>query len=87
MAQTFTVNINNMAFNPPSLGITKGDTVIWVNQMQMDHTATADNGEFDSGDIQPNRTFTHTFPTGHTSGPVSYSCTIHDFMTGTVNVT
>jgi hypothetical protein len=87
MANTHTVNINNMAFNPPSLGITKGDTVVWVNQMAMDHTATADNGEFDSDVIPPNGTYTYTFPTGHASGPVPYSCAIHSFMTGTVNVT
>ena len=87
MAQ-FDVIIDNMAFNPASVTIATGDTVKWTNKMAMAHTATADNDEFDSGNIKPNGgTFTHTFPTSHPSGSVPYHCEIHPFMTGTVAVT
>jgi plastocyanin len=84
MAQTHKVDINQMKFIPASVKIAKGDTVEWTNQMTMDHTATADNGEFNSGHIKPGKTFSHVFDT---SGPVPYHCEIHPFMKGTVDVT
>lgn len=86
MAQ-FDVSISGppFAFNPSSVTIKRGDTVKWTNKTTATHTATGDNGEFDSGDILPNvGTFTHTFPT---SGSVPYHCNIHPRMKGTVVVT
>jgi plastocyanin len=84
MAQTQSVTINNMAFNPATVTISVGDTVEWTNQMNMDHTVTPDNGEFpSSGHIKAKAKFSHTFTS---SGSVSYHCEIHPFMKGTVVV-
>ena len=86
MAETYQVGINNMAFNPASLTVKAGDTVVWTNQMGFPHTVAPDNGEFpSSGDIDPNGgTFSHTFSA---AGSVPYHCEIHPFMKGTVIVT
>lgn len=85
MATTHQVSIDDMAFNPDSLSVAAGDTVVWTNKMEnMDHTATADDGSFDSGDIAPNGTFSHTFDT---EGSVPYHCEIHPFMKAKVTVT
>jgi plastocyanin len=81
---THQVSIENMAFNPNSLSVAAGDTVVWTNTMEdMEHTATADDGSFDSGAIATNGTFSHTF---NASGSVPYHCDIHPFMKATVNV-
>jgi plastocyanin len=77
------ISIDDMAFNPDNITIAAGDTVEWTNNMGMTHTATGDSGEFDSGNIAPNKTFSHTFGD---AGTITYHCKIHTFMTGTVEV-
>lgn len=49
----------------------------------MRHTATADDGAFDSGKLSDGQTFSRTFTS---TGPVPYHCEIHRGMTGTVTV-
>ena len=49
--RTHTVTMAGMKFMPASLSVTKGDTVIWVNEDLVPHTATASNAAFDSGAI------------------------------------
>jgi plastocyanin len=81
MAQT-NIDITTMAY-PDNTPLAKGDTVVWTNKMRMPHTVTADNGEFDSGRVAPNKSFSHTFAA---AGQFSYHCEIHPDMTGTVSV-
>jgi plastocyanin len=78
-----TVSIKNMAFSPPALNVAANTTVTWVNNDAITHTVTADDGSFDSGNIAPGSSFTHTF-TG--VGTWSYHCSIHPMMTGSVMV-
>ena len=86
MAKTHAVAIGpeDMAFDPSTLEIAKGDTVQWTNKMGMEHTVSSDDGSsFDSEEIAPNGTFSYTFDT---SGSFPYHCKIHEFMTGTITV-
>jgi len=46
---TTTVDISNHAFNPAQLNVAPGTTVTFVNNDTEPHTATADNGLFDTG--------------------------------------
>src|SRR5918998_3932521 len=46
---TITVDISNHAFNPAQLNVAPGTTVTFVNNDTEPHTATADNGLFDTG--------------------------------------
>lgn len=65
--------------------VAEGDTVHWVNNDPATHTATADNGEFDSGDLGQGDAFDHIF-----NGPprtVSYGCQYHPGMRGAITVT
>ena len=82
VATTHQIEITAMNF-PPNTEIAKGDTVEWTNKMDTVHTVTADNGEFDSGNLAKDASFSHTF---ETAGAVAYHCNIHTFMTGTVTV-
>jgi plastocyanin len=83
MAKTYNIDIVKRAY-PDDTKIAKGDTVVWTNKMGMDHTVTADNGEFDSGAFGEDATFSQTF---NTAGSFPYHCEIHTSMKGKVTVT
>jgi len=72
-----TISIANFAFNPNTITIRQGETVTWVNNDTVAHTVTSDTGLFDSGSIQPGRTYSYTFPN---TGTFNYHCTIHPNM-------
>lgn len=79
-AATARVSIVGFAFNPSTVTINVGDTVIWTAQ-EADHTVTSDNNSFDSSrgteppqTIPLNGTFTHTFTT---VGSFRYFCRVH----------
>jgi plastocyanin len=76
------ISIENGTFNPASVTVMQSGTLLWVNNdNEQVHTVTADNGSFDSGDIQPGGTFSFTF---NTVGPYSYRCKYHKGMEGLV---
>lgn len=77
------VNIRNLAYSPARIEIDAGTTVVWRNNDQVVHTVTSANGSFDSGTIQPGRTWQRKFDQ---PGTYSYLCTPHPFMKGTVIV-
>ncbi|KAG0328848.1 hypothetical protein BGZ99_004336 [Dissophora globulifera] len=76
------VQIINFSFQPQTVTVQPGDTVIWTNSDTTAHTVTTDTTGFDSGNINPGATFSHTFATAAT---VKYHCSIHPFMLGTVD--
>ena len=49
LAATRAVAISDFAFSPRTLTINVGDRVTWTNSDQVAHTATANNGAFDTG--------------------------------------
>jgi plastocyanin len=81
--ETMTVSIKGFAFNPPNATVAPGTTVTWVNDDQAPHTATANNGAFDSGTLQPGQSYSFVFDK---PGTYAYHCAIHPDMTATVTV-
>src|SRR5216683_3243917 len=82
---TSAVTIDNFAFSPSAITVKVGTTVTWTNRDEEPHTVTAADGSFKSGTLAGNtNTFAHTFTT---VGSITYHCTIHPYMTGTVEVT
>lgn len=81
--QAHTVTIQNMQFSPAVLQIKAGDTVIWNNTDDRDHTVIAADGSFNSGNLPSGQSFQHRFTT---SGTFSYFCKYHPRMKGTVSV-
>ncbi|MEO8973050.1 MAG: hypothetical protein ABI406_15805 [Ktedonobacteraceae bacterium] len=69
-------------FSPSVISIPPGTLVTWVNHTTAPHTVTG--GPLGSSIINPGGTFSFRFNSG---GSVGYHCSIHPFMTGTVNVT
>ena len=71
-------------FNPSTLTIRVGTTVIWKNVSSAPHTVTSDDGQtFDSSNIAVGGTFRFTFKT---AGTFSYHCNIHPYMRATIVV-
>lgn len=81
--------ISTPAFSPNSLSISAGDVVKWHNDDSRTHTVTSGipgtpDGTFNSGNLTSGSDYCVKFidPT-HT---YKYFCSIHTFMTGTINV-
>ena len=70
-------------YQPKEVTISDDTSVTWVNQDSASHTATADNGSFDTGIIPIDANAT-VIITG--SGKLDYHCTIHPWMQGTITV-
>jgi plastocyanin len=92
---------NRLTFEPRTLRIRAGQTVVWRNTSEVVHTVTADPAKaanranvqlpagaatFDSGDLAPGAVFRHTFTT---PGEYRYICIPHEIaggMLGTIVV-
>ena len=81
--QVHFIDISGMAFSPNTLTISVGDTVTWTNQDGAPHSATGDNGEFDSGTLNNGQNFSFTFTA---AGTYTYHCSVHNGMTATIIV-
>lgn len=77
------VEISDFAFGRAELRVPAGAVVRWVNRDPVAHTATSDEGAWDSGLVGPGETWSRRF---EEPGRYSYHCTPHPFMTGTVVV-
>jgi plastocyanin len=75
------VAIQNFAFNPSSLTIKVGTTVIWKNLDSVPHKIKSDT--FNSDVLNNGDTFSFKFDN---KGTYNYSCAIHPFMQATITV-
>lgn len=84
-AATENVSIVDLAYQPSTINVQLGDTVIWTNNGGLTHTVTSDGGAgpLDSGDIGSGGTYSHMFVS---EGTYSYHCVHHPSMHGTVTV-
>lgn len=80
------VTIKNFTFAPATLKVKVGTTVTWTNQDTDAHTVTStgSGGPLHSAALNTHATFSYTFTK---PGTYAYLCTIHPFMTATVEVT
>ena len=81
--KTHTVTIEGMRFQPESLTVARGDTVMWVNKDLVPHTATSDAGSFDSQIIQADQSWRFT---AKKKGEFPYICTFHPTMKAALRV-
>ena len=75
--------MRTMMFSPKRLEIAPGTTVRWTNNDQLVHTITADDGSWDSGPIEPGKSWSRTFTQ---PGEFAFHCTPHPFMKAVVVV-
>lgn len=89
-AATVSVTIRDNSFNPKSVTINAGDTVVWTNQGSVTHTSTSGSscsadGKWNSGNMGPGATFSFMFAG---AGSYPYFCRPHcaSGMTGSITV-
>jgi len=78
------VTIKNLKYDPATLSIKPGETVIWVNKDDNDHTVTSDDGNtLKSENLGSGDSYKHTFDK---AGKFKYHCKYHPRMKGLVTV-
>jgi plastocyanin len=77
------VSIEGFAFSPKSITVSKGTTVVWTNMDSIQHTATSDEGLFNSGLLSKGESWNYTF---NEEGNYDYHCIPHPNMKGTIVV-
>src|SRR4051812_28433150 len=82
-AKSEKVEIVEFTYQPDPVVVQAGGKVIWQNQDTAPHTATADDGSFDTGTIEKGKLGSATFKE---AGTFTYFCEIHPTMHGTVEV-
>lgn len=80
---TTMVVIENFAFSPKTLNVKAGAAVTFTNNDDVAHTATADDGSFDTGLISKGQSKTITFDK---KGTYPYHCTPHPNMKASITV-
>lgn len=78
------VAIVDFAYAPGTITIKVGTTVTWTNEDNVGHTATSDDGVFDSGMLGKGSSYSYTFTT---TGTYGYLCAPHPYMVATIVVT
>jgi plastocyanin len=77
------VKIVEFVYGPDPVTVQVGGKVTWQNEDTAPHTATADDGSFDTGTIEQGKIKSETFKQ---AGTFTYFCEIHPTMHGTVEV-
>lgn len=80
---TNTITMSNMRYSVGSLTVKAGATVTWVNDDEMSHTVTSDNGTFNSGNLKKGDTYKYTF---NDIGTYPYHCGLHTEMKANIVV-
>lgn len=88
-AADVTITIQGMAgaqsFSPTPAAVKSGQTVAWMNGDSIGHAIAQDGGGFSTPVIAPGTTSAPVTIT--TTGTLSYHCSIHPSMTGSLAVT
>lgn len=81
--RTHHVTIDALAFEPATLTVAVGDTVIWTNQDLVPHTVTAAAAGPSSDEMARDAVFRWV---AEAEGTVDYRCAYHPMMAGEVVV-
>jgi plastocyanin len=82
-AKSEKVQIVEFTYEPDPVVVQVGGKVTWQNEDAAPHTATADDGSFDTGIIEKGKLGSATFKE---AGTLTYFCEVHPTMHGTVEV-
>ncbi len=83
-ARSEKVEIVEFTYDPDPVVVQAGGKVTWQNEDTAPHTATADDGSFDTGTLEQGKLKSESFKD---PGTFTYFCEIHPTMKGTVEVT
>ena len=85
-AAPISVVMKSISYEPKSVEVPVGGSIVWTNKAFTNHTATSDDGQtFNTGEIKPNESSSPV--KFDKEGEYNYHCTIHGkTMSGTVVV-
>ena len=75
------IDIKSFQYSPNPISVEAGAKVVVTNSDGTVHTLTADDKSFDTGDLDGGAKKTITIAK---AGTFTYHCTIHNYMTGTI---
>jgi len=78
----YVITMGNMTYGKVPAGIKVGDTIVWVNQDSVIHSATARDHSFDVR-ANPGQKVRMTV---RKAGTIPFYCTFHSMMRGTLTV-
>jgi plastocyanin len=78
-----TVTISDFTYTPEVLKVKEGTVVTWTNTDAVAHSATADDGSFDTGLLEKGESGSVTL---NEAGEYTYHCSLHPNMTGKIIV-
>jgi plastocyanin len=76
-------SMTTTAYSPNPVTVSVGTTITWVNHDNIAHTATSNNGGFDTGTISAGGQVSRQF---NNAGSFPYHCSFHPNMIATINV-
>jgi len=77
------IHMADFMFSQDTVTIPAGATVQWVNDDEVQHSASADDGSWGSGELSKGQTWSHTFAT---PGVYTYHCDDHTYMKAEIDV-
>ncbi|MCW3041684.1 MAG: hypothetical protein JWM31_3589, partial [Solirubrobacterales bacterium] len=78
------IGMKDIQFDPTSVTVKVGQKITWTNKEAIEHNVVADSGaDFSSDTFGEHRTYSYT-PTK--AGTITYECSIHPGMNGTIIV-
>ena len=86
-AETITVTMRSLSYDPKKLEVHVGDSVVWTNGSRTKHTAVSDDEgkTFDTGEVEPGKS-SKPVKFGK-EGEFKYHCKVHGkSMSGTIVV-
>jgi plastocyanin len=82
-SEKFNAGIKLFQFRPGRIEVTRGATVTWINEDEIQHTITADDHSFDAPLDGKGKKFSFTFKQ---PGTYRYHCERHEQMRGEIEV-
>lgn len=74
------VELRNSTYQPPTVTVEPGTTVLWTNYDTLSHSVTSMTGIFDSGELETGDSFNYTFTE---PGTYTYGCRINQSLEST----
>lgn len=82
-SDTVRIAMTEFEYDQPQIAVRPGTYVLWVNEGEVVHSSTSDDGLWDSRLLAPGESYGRIFTE---VGEHPYHCTPHPFMTGVVEV-
>jgi len=71
------IGIQNFKFDPPTITVSAGTTVTWINRDGTVHTVTSEDGRLASAGLNNGEQFSYRFTA---PGTYAYHCALHPHM-------